>query len=252
MKDITGEGFEFRESDHKYFLDGKPMSGCTTVLDVIAKPALIQWAANQAVLFLEGWLMGLDSVPWEDEVKDMCKKAKTAYAQKRDKAGEAGTDVHAEIEQLINRMMETNDGYFPEVLIHKDMQVQHFADWAYKNNVKFLESEKKVYSRKYNVAGTLDFKCEINGRIFVGDIKTSSNIYNRIPFAQCAAYQMMEKEMDGHSDVKGRVIINLKKTGIFKESSDVYYSYSYMKDLGLFMAALNIYRNLKLDKKKYG
>ena len=41
--------FVFDEKEHAYFLNGKPMLGCTSVLGVIAKPALIQWAANEAV-----------------------------------------------------------------------------------------------------------------------------------------------------------------------------------------------------------
>ena len=40
------DDFVFDEKEHAYFLNGKPMMGCTTVLSVIAKPALIQWAAT--------------------------------------------------------------------------------------------------------------------------------------------------------------------------------------------------------------
>ena len=43
--------FRFDEKKHRYYLDGKSMTGCTTVLGVIAKPALIQWAADHAAAY---------------------------------------------------------------------------------------------------------------------------------------------------------------------------------------------------------
>ncbi len=132
-------------------------------------------------------------------------------------------------------------------------QTVHFINWAIKNKVKFLESEKRVYSLKHFTGGTYDFKCELAGKIYIGDIKTSSGIYDRTPFAQCAAYQMMELEMavdgiekggDKYTNVDGRLIINLKKTGKFNEEKDVHFSYDYSTDLELFMSALKIYRIL--------
>ena len=53
---------------------------------------------------------------------------------------------------------------------------------------------------------------------------------------------MMEEEMTGIKDVQGRLIINLKKTGVFDEDKDVYISEHYEDDLELFMSALSIYR----------
>ena len=46
--------FTFDEKRHRYYLDGKAMTGCTTVLGVIAKPALIQWAADKAAAYALG------------------------------------------------------------------------------------------------------------------------------------------------------------------------------------------------------
>jgi hypothetical protein len=46
------EGFVFDEKKHLYFYDGKPMTGCTTILGVLAKPALIPWAAKMAVEYI--------------------------------------------------------------------------------------------------------------------------------------------------------------------------------------------------------
>ena len=43
--------FEFKEKTHKYKIDGKKILGTTTVLGMINKPALIQWAANLSAAY---------------------------------------------------------------------------------------------------------------------------------------------------------------------------------------------------------
>ena len=40
--------FIYKDSNHSYTLDGKRLTGVTTILGVIAKPALIGWAARMA------------------------------------------------------------------------------------------------------------------------------------------------------------------------------------------------------------
>ncbi len=226
--------FVFNEKTHRYYLDGKSMTGCTTILGMIAKPALIGWAANMAVDYIE---------KAEEITPEVLEKARKAHIMKRDKAAESGTDVHAVIEEMINNVIEQSNGL---MLTGKNsnVQVNHFLQWAIKNKVKFLVSEKRVYSKKWFTAGTYDFKCEMGGKTYIGDIKTTKTIFDRTPFAQCAAYQAMEEEM-GEKPVDGRLIINLKKTGKFDEDKDVYASYHYEDDLKIFTSALELYRQLK-------
>ena len=54
MNNIPETGFYFDEEKHRYYLDGKQMTGVTTILGVLAKPALIQWAANMAIDSVRG------------------------------------------------------------------------------------------------------------------------------------------------------------------------------------------------------
>lgn len=240
------DNFTFDDKTHTYRLDGKRLSGVTTILGVISKGnALVNWAARMSSEYV------LENLKDLDDLEQVCEDAKTAHTKKRDDAATKGTDVHKEIEGLVKDVIEIElfNGFFGEKLQHKEKQVQHFIDWAVKNKVKFLVSERKVYSKKLFVAGTYDFKCEIDGKTYMGDIKTTSGIYGREPFAQCAAYQHFEKEMTGKDDVDGRLIINLKKTGQFDEESDVYYSYDYDTDLEIFMSALTLYRKLSTFKR---
>jgi CRISPR/Cas system-associated exonuclease Cas4 (RecB family) len=241
--------FKFNEKTHTYTLDGKRMTGVTTVLGVINKPALVGWAANQAVEYIKTskvWQLVPDTprkiMIGDKELEKLLNEARKAHIRKRDKAGQSGTDVHGDIETHIKFAIENSDGIIVTGGNYEKKQVEHFLNWAEKNKIKFLASEKRVYSKTHFTAGTYDFKCEIDGKIYIGDIKTSSGIYDRTPFAQTSAYQMMEEEMTGIKDVQGRLIINLKKTGIFDEDKDVYISEHYEDDLELFMSALSIYR----------
>ena len=243
-------GFTFDEKTHKYFLDGKPMTGVTTVLGIISKPALVAWSANCAVDFIRSQMdeegVFLPDVVWTSALL----AARTAHTRKRDEAADAGTDIHAICEMLIKQAIQFNKGDIAlamPVLSLFDGQVLAFLGWAIKNKVIFTASEKKVYDPTTFVAGTLDFACEMGGHRYIGDIKTSSGIYGREPFAQTAAYQYLWACMDKKKPEEiadRRLIINLKKTGTFDEEKDVYVSEHYEDDIELFMSALTMYRNV--------
>lgn len=233
--------FEFNPKTHTYKLDGERMTGVTTVLGVINKPALVGWAARMASDYV------LENLKSMDDLEVVCEQAKKAHAMKRDKAAVAGTDVHAECEEYIKEMIEKYDGLAGLMRPGTSEQAHAFASWAFDQKIKFLSSEEQVYSVKHFTAGTYDFMCEMDGLKYVGDIKTTSGIYDRTPFAQTAAYQMMLAEMRGvePSEVADRrIIVNLKKEGTFNPDKDVYISEHYEDDIELFMSALTMYRNV--------
>jgi hypothetical protein len=225
--------FKFDEKNHTYWLNDKRLTGVTTVLGVINKPALIGWAANMAVdHILEN---GIESA----------EQARKAHTKKRDKAATAGTDVHALIEEIINTAIAKNGGYVFHSEDESNEQVKHFTAWSQKHNVKYLESEKKLFDKDLFLAGTADLVCEINGKTYIGDIKTTSGIYDLTPFMQCAAYAHMLTDYK----LDGTIIINLKKDNTFDEESDVYYRYDLETDWKGFVHALGLYRVLQTYKK---
>jgi len=240
--------FKFNPETHTYTYDGKRMTGVTTVLGVINKPALIGWAANMAVDYIKNTAGGVvEGNPIEykyEEFHKILEEARKAHIRKRDDAATKGTDVHAEIEIIIKDVAKRNNGLVLEGMTHKDTQVQNFIDWAVKNKVKFTESEKVMYHPEWFVGGTADFVCEIDEKKYVGDIKTSKAIYDRTPFMQCSAYRGMLEQM-GEKDFNGSVIVHLPKDGKFDEEKNIHYSFDYQTDLEGFLAALKLYRILK-------
>jgi hypothetical protein len=216
-------GFYFDEGSHTYYLDGKPLTGVTTVLQCIAKPALIQWAANMCADYIKENYSG-------ELTDELLKEARTAHRKKKEDAGQKGTDVHSLVENWIKT------GVSPE---EPNKQFQNFVNWAQENKVKFLTSEQRVYSKKHWYAGTLDFICEIDGKKYIGDLKTSSGIYGREYFFQCAGYRQALEEM-GETDFHGSIIVRCGKKGDFETKE----SFDYETDRDGFNAALRLYRIL--------
>ena len=256
-------GYTFDKANHVHALDGKPLTGVTTILGVINKPMLIQWAANQVVEYIKANCEIEKTKPFTDAKEHVAyfvseerlNEAKTAHRKKKEAAGDWGTEVHAEVEKYINNAMICE----PSGTIDKteyDSRITHFITWAKDNKVKFLASEKNIYSKEMWVGGIADIVCEIDGKRFVGDIKTSSGIYPE-HFIQASAYAEMLREMgreiapspeevrpELYRPFDGVVIINLKKTG----EIDVKFNYDVEGNFNCFKAALTLYRHLNAIK----
>lgn len=238
------ENFTFDEKGHKYTLDGKPLSGVTTVLGVIAKPALIQWAADMACKWVEDKINESPTIfdYSGSEILSMLPEARLAHRKKKEKAGQQGTDTHALVEKYVKLMINDQDGKAMEMNGYDSPAIESFVKWAVENKVKFIESEKRMYSREWWLAGTCDLVFEQDGKRYVGDIKTMKKIWDRVPFLQMAAYMKMLKETDP-VEYHGTCIINIPKETNQVETA---YSYDFEGDIKAFEAALTLYRALQV------
>ena len=228
--------YEFDKIRHIHTLDGKALTGCTTVLSVVAKPALIQWAANMAVDYVkEKWgTNGLTAADLFVVLED----ARKAHTKRKEKAGDFGTLTHEEIENVVLNAIKGNNGLVAGHTIGESKAVSNFIDWAIENKVKFLESEKNVYSEMLWIGGIVDFVVEIDGQIWIGDIKTSKSGIYAENFWQCAGYHLMLKAMNLYPKITGYLILNLKETGEMLEKRSI----SNEDNIKAFLSCLNIYR----------
>lgn len=231
------KGYKFDNKKHVHSYDGKPLIGVTRVMGIISKgDGLLQWAVNETIKFIKSALEN-------DEVQSFIavwKGAATAWKNTRDEAATAGTDVHAIIEELVKDAIKFHDG---RILSGESPhpQVQHFLDWAITNKVRFLESEKHVYSLEMWIGGICDLVFEIDGKIYIGDIKTSKQIYPTY-YWQMSAYQACLQEMGLYPNVDGFKVIRLGKDGTFEVGEN----YAYIDNIDGFKSALNVYRKLNL------
>jgi hypothetical protein len=229
----------FNPDKHLYTVDDKKIDGVTSILGVINKPALIAWAANCAADFIKATLKAGRSLD-EVEIKALCDGAKGAHRVKRDKAADIGTLVHGWIEDFIN-------GKNPDMPVNPQVRngVDAFLEWKNAHKVEFIHSERKIYSKEYNFAGTLDFEAIVDGRMMLGDIKTGSGIYDEM-FFQTAAYQRARQEEEPDLKFEGNLIVNCRKDGDLevKESDE------YDLNIKAFLGALVLYRRINEMKAR--
>jgi len=243
--------YEFNAAKHIHTFDGKPLCGVTTVLSVISKPALIQWSADEAVKSL-GWfnekyaddkelaltafeqrwneIKGLE----RDEAFKLLSDARSAHRKKKEKAGDWGTAVHKAIEEWIKGNEPVLTDETQKLVFGK------FKDWVKENKIEFLENEKHVWSEKLWLGGILDLVFTMDGKKYIGDIKTSSGIYNEA-FFQMGAYDLCLEDMGEHKDIEGYIVINLKKDGTidFKRADNMELNKE------AFKSALSLYKIIK-------
>ncbi len=244
------DNFVFDPIKHSYTLDGELLPGVTTVLNTLSKPALIGWAAKMVTEYIRdncAWtqdgLKGREYTVSESELE----KAKTAHAKKRDKAADQGTDIHSLCEEYIKACIARGGSAGSAGAGDKasNEQLMKFVVWAQDNKVIFHESEKKLYSPTHKFAGTCDFVCSIEGKKYVGDIKTSNGFYGMEGVLQCAGYRIMLEEL-GENDYIGSVLIRLGKDGSFEE---LYREDPMGEDRTTFLSLLRVYKETNKFKK---
>lgn len=233
----------FQPYGHKYTVDGgKRVTSVTQALSIINKPALINWAARMAVEFIADQLEAGQAYD-EVQLLTIFDEAKSAHYKKKVSAGNVGTFVHNWVEDYIN-------GKNPATPVNPGIKaaIERFLAWQKEHKVKFLVAEQQVYSKKYNYTGTLDFICEIDGKMYIGDLKTSSGIYPEM-MIQTAAYRYAREEEYPEEKYAGQVIVKVGKEDGSLEVAAIKDGEWYPKMLMAFIAALKLKESMELIKQ---
>lgn len=179
----------FYPKSHRYKLDGAWVPGVTTLIGKgLPKPALPYWAARTVA----EWVA--DNPDLTEELKRMGGRGPAiAYLkelpwQKRDEAAIRGTDVHALAEQIVH-------GAEVDVPEHLAGHVQGYVDWLDQSGLKALLTERPVASRQWRYAGTFDLIADLDGSVWLLDVKTSSGVYGSTAL-QLTAYGNAEFYLD--------------------------------------------------------
>jgi hypothetical protein len=202
-----------------YDIDGESYPSVTSILAVIGKPALVNWAANQERTLV------MDAAA--DLYTDLCQLSKPmprsayvttlqarcgqqkAHKKALEKASEIGTQAHALIEWNLRRALGQKTGPEPRVVDDAQWAFMAFQDWAASVSLKPRFIEQTVFSRQHAYAGTMDLLAEVNGVLTLVDFKTGKSIYGEA-LLQNAAYQHALVEM-GHSKPEAGLIVRLPK-----------------------------------------
>ncbi len=234
----------FNKKEHSYTANGELVDGTTTPLGIISKPGILYWAVDKTIEFLDkGWDINGDY----DEITkaDLLSEARFAHRRSLKTAANTGSLVHLWIERFIKATLAGEKiPPLPKNEVARN-SCKLFYAWYKKHNVKFIFSEKKILSLKYKYAGTCDTAVEINGKRFIGDVKTSSGIYPEM-FLQTGAYQIAHEEEFGDK-WDGNIIIRCGQDGVLEIAGNV----DHDGNKKGFLYALMLYRKIKqMEKEK--
>jgi len=246
----------YDDDAHVYTLKGHIVDNATSILRVINKPALVQWAANMASTY---WADQIAPGKAYDELylEGVLREAKSAHRKVSGGAKTAGTFLHGWLEHWINSQMKKRKP--PSMPHHDGMKnsIELYQEWEKDNTVDYLYAERKVLSVKNLHCGTADAIALVNGQLEVIDFKTGKGIYAESAL-QLASYAAAFSEESGsdisQGDVRRRIVhipIGKKMTmwddeKIEKDLSgqDTYHDYK------TFLIAKSLYQWTKEVEKK--
>jgi len=228
---------DFYERWHQYFRRGidKKIISVTQATGVIDKSRpLIYWATGLA----RDYLLNLQGEITEEEIVYAC----SLHAKIKKEAADTGTQIHDLAHNYIKAKLERKP--LPSV---KDIPMSDevangyvaFLKWNDEHKVKYIATEKIVYSRKYDYVGIMDAKAVVNGELAAVDFKSGNGIYDEMRM-QVAAYQQADSE-ESHSKYGDKWIIRFgKDDGEFH----AHQFNNHAKDFKAFLNALELKRRL--------
>lgn len=152
-----------RGNGHSYTDDGAKIPGVTTILNAgMPKPGLIGWGAKAAGKYaVDHWDELLAMTPSERQDALVSAKDRTLRS-----AALRGQVIHRYGEALAKT--GTAHGVPDELLA----VVESYARWLDVWDVKTIATEASVINRTWKYAGTLDLIAEIDGRVWLLDLKS--------------------------------------------------------------------------------
>ena len=156
--------------------DGTRVPSVTTILGVLAKPALVKWANG----------IGLRGIPIDKYV---------------DEAARVGTLIHDLIECHLQKQEPDLTPYKSEQVSQAQKGLEKFKAWQ--TAVGFVPEavEYKLISEKYRFGGTLDLLGRLaDGRKVLVDIKTAKAVYDEHWTQVAGGYTLLLEENDEHYD----------------------------------------------------
>lgn len=208
-----------------YAADGKRVVSVTTVLNNIAKPALINWA----------WELGIDGVDYKayrDEMADIGKLAHKFCLEPIVDSADFESPVLSD--------------YSPFCIKHAKSGLRSWKKWLRdKQPVTAVFAEHGFVSEQYRYGGRPDLYANIGSRRALVDLKFQPVVYEESKF-QTAAYAQLLVE-NGHA-VDEIIILRMDRVGAANYDEIVIRDWSVYLDC--FLSVLNFHEMRKLSRKQ--
>jgi len=219
---VTQEVVKKAKAHTRYELeDGTRVPGVTTILNVIAKPALISWANR----------MGLDGINTSKHV---------------DELADIGTLAHAMIAHFLGGPEPDLDDYSKHQIDRAENSVLSFHEWAKGKTLKTFHSERQMVSEQLRYGGTCDWIGEIDGVTTLLDLKTGKAIYDEMLYQVAAYWGLTQEEHQGVKEIR---ILQVGRSEDEGFSERIIPAATIPKYFAVFTAALHLYETIRAAKK---
>lgn len=228
--------------------------GVTTILGQTLAKDLMQWAADCACDYLR------EKLPVVTEA-DLTEAAK-AYTVKRDAGGSTGTEAHALVEGYLkgaataaNPSQEAQNAF------------KAFVKWYESTKPKVINVEEVIYSNEFKFAGTYDCMLEVDGKVYLCDLKTT-NASRKAPngvyaenFIQLGAYALAHEEQRAYEvknggtdlrEINGLMVISAKKDGKLDIVTNEDVGLTLDDCSSMFKRVMNLFQFMQFTTKSLG
>lgn len=229
--------------------------GVTTILGKVIAKDLMSWAVSCCV----GELAEKLPVITQEDLD----QAALAYTVKRDAGASTGTEAHALVENYLKGVKGAKSGASVEAM----NAFTAFKRWFEKVKPTVLNVEEVIYSQEYGFAGTYDCMLEVDGKVYLCDLKTT-NASRRAPagvyaenYLQLGAYalaheeQRIYEEANGGSKlpkIEGLMVISCKKDGKLDVVTETDLGLTLEDCMGMFKRVINLFTFLNYVTEKLG
>ncbi|MBI4396838.1 MAG: hypothetical protein HY548_07070 [Elusimicrobia bacterium] len=222
MTQLPPPQYEVTDDNHRYTIrlpSGDligPLVSVTSVLGVLAKDALIGWAARESAAFFKAELLRLGARALTPVVLDqIAKDAAQAHRRKANDAADLGSVCHNAFEAII-KGQEPID--YPKEI---EQPISAFKVYRLQSDIEIVATELPVASAELRYGGRLDFIgwSESRGGWGIGDYKTSSRFYgNDYAYQAGGGYARAVEEMYG-IEIKWAEIVRFSKKPPFESEA---------------------------------
>lgn len=169
-----------------YEIDGEKVPGVTTILSRFKESGgLMYWA----------WQQGKDGKDFRDTSQ---------------KAADAGTCVHAMIEEDWHGTTFDRTKYPPEILEKADHAYKGYLRWKEQTQLRIIKPELTLVSKQYRFGGTLD-ALMVSGHLSMGDWKSSNGIYPDMLLQVAGGYAILWDEHFPDQPLQGMELVRFSK-----------------------------------------
>jgi len=205
--------------------DGERLPSVTTVLGILQKPALLEWA----------WKLGMEGID---------------YKKVRDQTADIGKIAHYMIMCHFKGEEPDLSEYAPHDIDKAENCLIKFWDWEASHHITPILIEQPLVDDIYRYGGTPDMLARVDGEITIVDYKTGKGLYPEYYYQMGGYYRLIE-DAEGMWDAitQGRIIrIGRDETEGFEEA--VIGQDALKVNAEIFLTCLDLYNKIKESKRK--